>query len=295
MNPPAEQTLLLGPRQSMVGVITSAPEPVRQADAPFVVILNAGIIHRIGPNRLHVLMARALATAGFDVLRVDLSGLGDSEPRPDSLSPLDAALADIREVLDTLQASRQVQQVVLMGLCSGADHSVIYAGTDPRVAGVVLLDPSIPRTPRYYVQHYANRLLQMRPWLNLATGRHPLWRMFRRRNCQPVEAQLEPAPGEPPLTLEHPEVRAFLQNAYGRAVAQGVRLLAVMTADRERQHNYRRQLFDAFPQVPFGAQLRLEYFRHCDHTFTTRTNQQRLMGLVLEWMKTGWGGSVDRA
>jgi hypothetical protein len=47
--------------------------------------------------------------------------------------------------------------------------------------------------------------------------------------------------------------------------------------------------------VPFGAQLRLEYFRHCDHTFTTRTNQQRLMGLVLEWMKAGWGGSADRA
>src|SRR5690606_1367498 len=111
-------------------------------DPPFVLILNAGIIHRAGPNRLHVTLARALSAAGFPVLRVDLSGLGDSPPREDGAAPLDAALADIRDILDTLQATRGVQRVVLMGLCSGADHSVIYAASDPRVVGVALLDPS---------------------------------------------------------------------------------------------------------------------------------------------------------
>lgn len=279
-----EQALLLGPRKSMVGVITPASAQAVVPDAPFVVILNAGIIHRVGPNRMHVLLARALAAAGFGVLRVDLSGLGDSEARNDALPPLDATMADIREILDMLQATRQVQRVVLVGLCSGADHSIIYAGTDERVVGVALMDPSIPRTLGYYVHHYGHRILGLRAWLNLMLGRHPIWRALKRR--------LSPAPAGAPAeveargpSLEDPKVKAFLQNAYGRALGNGVQLLAVLTSDRQRQHNYRRQLLDAFPQLPFGQQLWLEYFKECDHTFASAANRARLIGLVEAWMK----------
>jgi pimeloyl-ACP methyl ester carboxylesterase len=279
----AEQALLIGPRKSLVGVITPPSATARRPDAPFVVILNAGIIHRVGPNRMHVTLARTLAEAGHSVLRVDLSGLGDSELRDDGLSPLDGNMADIRDVLDMLQTTRQMQKVVLVGLCSGADHSVIYAGSDPRVAGVVLLDPSIPRTLRYYLLHYIKRVLQLRSWLNLALGRHPIWQMFKRR-AAPLDVESVEEPDRLP-NLEHPEVRAYLQNAYGRALAQGVQFLAVLTGDRERQHNHRRQLLDAFPQVSFGPQLRLEYFRDCDHTFTSEANRDRVISLIVQWMR----------
>jgi pimeloyl-ACP methyl ester carboxylesterase len=279
-----EQVLLMGPRKSLVGVITPAHEATRSPDAPFVVILNAGIIHRVGPNRLHVLLARALSELGVGVLRVDLSGLGDSEVRDDGLPPLEAALADIRDILDTLQATRLVQRVVLVGLCSGADHSVIYAGSDPRVVGAVLLDPSIPHTKRYYLNHYISRVLHVRPWLNLLLGRNSVWRSLKRRQST-AAADEQPGEAGPQLTLEHPEVRAFLQDAYARALRNGVQFLAVMTSDRERQHNYRGQLLDAFPQLSFGAQLQLEYFSKCDHTFTMVANRNRLIAQVKLWMK----------
>ncbi len=278
-----EQALLLGPRKSMVGVITPASPQAGVPNAPFVVILNAGIIHRVGPNRMHVLMARALAAAGFGVLRVDLSGLGDSETRHDGLAPLDATMADIRDILDMLQATRQVQRVLLVGLCSGADHSIVYAGTDERVVGVALMDPSIPRTVGYYVHHYGYRILGVRAWVNFALGRHPVWHAMRRR-MGPRPVEVHPEVQGP--SLEDPKVRAFLQNAYGRALSNGTQLLAVLTADRQRQHNHRRQLLDAFPQLSFGKQLRLEYFKDCDHTFTSVANRNRLIDLVVEWVKT---------
>lgn len=277
-----EQALLLGPRKSMVGVITPASTQVSVPDAPFIVILNAGIIHRVGPNRMHVLLARSLAAAGFGVLRVDLSGLGDSEARNDGLAPLDATMADIRDILDMLQATRQVQRVVLVGLCSGADHSIIYAGTDERVVGVALMDPSIPRTVGYYVHHYGHRILGVRAWVNFALGRHPVWHAMKRR-MSPAPAEADAEVRGP--SLEDPKVRAFLQNAYGCALNSGAQLLAVLTADRERQHNHRRQLLDAFPQLSFGKQLRLEYFKDCDHTFTSAANRARLIDLVVAWVK----------
>lgn len=292
----AEQALLLGPRQSLVGVITPGASAGRSGKPPFVVILNAGIIHRVGPHRLHVQLARALAAQGVDVLRVDLSGLGDSEPRDDGLPPLDASLADIRDVLDTLEATRQVNRVVLMGLCSGADHSVIYAGTDPRVVGTVLMDPSIPRTTRYYVYHYASRILSPGPWLNLLLGRHPIWQRLRRRVTTQTPEDAVADATRP--NLEHPEVRAYLQNAYGRALAQGVQFLAVLTGDMERQHNHRRQLLDAFPALSFGSQLQLEYFRDCDHTFSSGAHRVRLIDVIVRWTKgttytTGQGHGVE--
>ncbi|MEO8152049.1 MAG: alpha/beta fold hydrolase [Rhizobacter sp.] len=277
----AEQALMLGPRKSMVGVITQAAAAARVADAPFVVLLNAGIIHRVGPNRLHVTLARTLAAAGLDVLRVDLSGLGDSEARTDGLPPLESAMADIRDVLDTLEATRQVRRVVLVGLCSGADHSVIYAGDDPRVVGVVLLDPSIPRTMGYYLHHYGSRLLRARSWLNVALGRHPSWLAFRRR--APAGVLQEEAEAQRPK-LEQPAVRAFLQDAYARTLATGTQFLAVLTAGAEQRHNHRRQLLDAFPQISFGAQMRLEYFKDSDHTFTSEANRARVVRLIVEWV-----------
>ncbi|NIM40836.1 MAG: alpha/beta fold hydrolase [Hydrogenophaga sp.] len=290
----AEQTLLLGQSKGLVGVITPPLPPANgqapREDAPFVVILNAGIIHRVGPNRLHVSLARTLSADGFPVLRVDLSGLGDSAAREDGLAPLDATLADIREIIDTLEATRQVKRVVLMGLCSGADHSVIYASTDPRVVGVALLDPSIPRTTGYYVKHYSGRLLSLRTWKNVAMGRHPLWQLLKKRRAQelPVLGEgggpADMASARPAVTLEHPEVRAFLENAYGRALGNGAQFLAVLTSDRERQHNYRGQLEDAFPSLDFKGKLLIEYFDRCDHTFTTLASQQRLVGLVRRWM-----------
>lgn len=276
-----EQALLLGSHKTLVGVITPAVASARRADAPFIVLLNAGIIHRVGPNRMHVTLARRLAAAGFSVLRFDLSGLGDSEPRPDGLPLLDAAMADVREALDMLEATRQVRRVVLMGLCSGADHSVIYAGRDSRVVGVVLLDPSVPRTARYYLVHYGSRLLRLSSWLNVALGRHPHWKTLKDR-LRPAPAAADADPQRP--KLEDPKVRAFLQDAYGRALANGVQFLAVLTSGMEHRHNHRRQLFEAFPSLDFSTQMRLEYFRDSDHTFTSEAASARVIALIQEWL-----------
>ena len=143
-----EQAALFGARKSLVGIVTHDPAQAR-TNLPAIVILNAGIIHRVGPNRMFVGVARTLAANGHLVVRFDLSGIGDSEPRDDGLAPLEAALADIHEVINSLEATRQVRRVILVGLCSGADQSIIYGGRDSRIAGVVLIDPSVPRTPRY--------------------------------------------------------------------------------------------------------------------------------------------------
>jgi alpha/beta superfamily hydrolase len=69
--------VLFGRTRSLVGIITDPPEAERDPQRPAIVCLNAGIIHRVGPHRLYVKMARTLAAMGFVVLRFDFSGIGD--------------------------------------------------------------------------------------------------------------------------------------------------------------------------------------------------------------------------
>ena len=284
-----EQVLQLGPTRGLVAIATH-PASAPQASRPAVVILNAGIIHRVGPNRLHVELARRLAAEGHVVVRLDLSGIGDSERRRDGLPPLDAVIADIGEALDSLQTGLGLQRVILLGLCSGADHAVIYAGADTRVAGVVLLDPNIPRTAGYYFFYYGRRLWRLGSWGNLFTGRHPVWKRLRRRAGPRAAISAPEALAAPDVESsagpDHAEVRAFLTKAYARTVAGGCQMLAVLTGLQESQHTYRKQLLHAFPTVPFGSQLQLEYMSNADHTFEAGSCRSELFELIAGWVNT---------
>ena len=290
MEPFTEEALLLGPAKSLVGVI-SRPVAARRTDAPVFVILNAGIIHRVGPNRMNVRLARVLASEGFSVLRFDLSSLGDSGPRSDDRPLVEAAMADVRDVLDTVEDVQRVPRVVLVGLCSGADLSVIYAGSDKRVVGAVLLDPAIPRTRGFYLRHVGTRAMRLEAWQKLITGGRPYWRTLLSRDVRAAGADGDEV--QRPL-LDQPKVRAFLEQVYAQAAAQAVQMLAVFTSGPQYRHNSARQLLEAFPNVRFGGRLRLEYFSDSDHTFSSEANRTRLMELIVDWARaTQFGPGAD--
>ncbi len=79
-----EKIALFGESRNLVGVITQ-PGDGPAPDFAFV-LLNAGVIHHVGPNRINVKLARRLADSGFTVMRFDLSGIGDSRASQSTLS-----------------------------------------------------------------------------------------------------------------------------------------------------------------------------------------------------------------
>ena len=288
--PLKEQALLLGPRQSLVGILTPPAKGVPPRDVT-VLMLNSGIIHRVGANRLHVELARELAQAGFRVLRFDLSGVGDSPERiPHSGSLLGDAMADIRDAVDHVAGDNG--RVVLFGLCSGAGHSLVYAPTDERVMGLILVDLWIPTTTGYHLRRMWRRLSGRRGWEKLMNGRHPL--VLRalgslrtkfgaaRDSASAARSAVAEADVAPSMSAE--EGRALLAGAFRPLIARKVPILAAFTAGLEDQHNYPRQLFDAFPEIDFGDFVVPEWFPNPDHTFSSMSNRRRLRGLVVDWM-----------
>jgi len=272
-----EQAVLLG-RHSLVGIVTRPP-PARQKEAPAIVILNTGIVHRVGHHRMYVSLSRDLAMSGRTVVRFDFAGIGDSKPRKDATSPLMASLSDIREVLDTLEKSNEVKKFILVGLCSGADHAVLYAHTDPRVVGLVLMDPTLPPTLRYYVHYVMQRLKNLRNWISVATGRSGLMRLASTHLISSVRSKtaLEG------LNLQNLRFSSHLAQCYRDAAARDVRMLAVFTSVSVR-HTYKQQMLDAFPEASVGGRLRLEFFPESDHLFSGEQERFRLRTVICDWL-----------
>ena len=159
-----ESVCQFGPNNSLTGIFAQPDESVRVAGAPVALILNAGIVHNIGPFRLHVDIARILAEAGFSSFRIDLSGLGDSETRTGK-SVENRAVLDATEAIDFLAENYDVRSVVATGLCSGAFNAHQVALADSRVVGAAFFDGIVFRTTGFYFRHYM-RFLSPRFWRN---------------------------------------------------------------------------------------------------------------------------------
>ena len=173
-----ERACRFGAGETLVGIVT---EPATGRPSTAVILLNAGVVHRAGPNRMHVEIARYLAALGFLAVRVDLSGLGDSDNRRDSTPFERAAVLETQEVMSRITADYGVTSFVTAGLCSGAVVAFNSAVADDRVVGTVLINPqgfvsseewnAHVRSKAQAQRYWRQKLLSARSWRKALTGK----------------------------------------------------------------------------------------------------------------------------
>ena len=273
-----ERAGFFGKDRSIFGIVTEAEGNDQSADKPAILLLNAGLMHHIGPFRMYVQMARALARLGFPVLRFDLSSKGDSPPRPGRLSYRESVRADVIEAMDFLGQSRGVQSFVLLGLCSGASDAFECAVDDARVSGLVLLDGYAYRTAGFYRRHYLPRLLNAAKWPAFAA------RLVKRLAGTPGggEASREDFYG---MAFPGREVfRAGLE----KMLARGAAVLIVHTGGWFEYYNDANQFREAFPDLARHPGMAVHYFGKADHTYTIASDRKALIELICNWAAAQW-------
>ena len=138
-----EEAVCIGEGGTMAGVLCR-PARGSAESLPTVLFLTTASHHHIGPNRLWVRLGRALAALGLQTLRFDLTGVGDSLLLPGE-SPTHAygreSVSEVREVMDALERATGARRFILVGLCSGAYLTYHSAVDDPRVTGIVAVNP----------------------------------------------------------------------------------------------------------------------------------------------------------
>jgi pimeloyl-ACP methyl ester carboxylesterase len=139
-----ERAVIFGGARRLFGILTAPPPDAARPDLPAIIMLSAGTVHRIGPHRMYVAMARRWAALGFHVLRVDLSGIGDSPAAPGSVENVTyprESVGDVQAAMDFLSETLRASKFILTGLCSGGDITFQIGFRHPRVAGAIMINP----------------------------------------------------------------------------------------------------------------------------------------------------------
>lgn len=144
------------------------------------VMLNAGLIHRVGPFRMNIELAERLARHDIDLFRFDLPAVGDA-PAGGGGHPEER----VRIALDTVAAVTGSDCFIVGGVCSAADLAWKLPELDPRVRGLLLLDPCAVRGPWFrwaQLRHFASRPISA--WGRML--RHRMQRGWRNDDARPA-------------------------------------------------------------------------------------------------------------
>jgi pimeloyl-ACP methyl ester carboxylesterase len=110
-----------------------------------IVMLNAGAIRRIGPNRMWVEAARRWAARGVPSLRVDVEAIGDADGAvspyaDDNALYVEKLIPQVKAAIAFLAQQGVAERFVTVGLCAGA-YWAMYAGLeDPRVTTALMFN-----------------------------------------------------------------------------------------------------------------------------------------------------------
>lgn len=286
-----------GPGGPLYGVL-SEPAPPCQPQA-LLLLPNTGAIHHVGNHRLYVQMARALAAQGCRVVRMDLSGLGESPARPGEASDVvygRHALEDVAAVVQAARAQWPTQRISMLGLCAGGYHALRSAVQGLQLDQVIVVNPLVyhwhegmtldAHAPRVQEAYYRARWRSISGWKRLLTGRSDLRQLlcvmagglWRRLKQMPAAM----------LRLSRRSGAVDDLNADLLAVSkQGVRMHFVFSEDEPGWPALQAQGGRALKALQARGALTVSHVPRADHTFTTALARQRLLARAAALMSPG--------
>ena len=271
---------------SLVGILHQTRTPAKRG----ILMVVGGPQYRVGSHRQFVLLARSLAAKDIPVMRFDHRGIGDSDDPYQGFEALDR---DLTAAINAFRAEHpSLKEIVLWGLCDAASAILLYAYRDPRIAGIVLLNPWVRTAEseaRTYLRHYyVRRLLAPEFWQSLLSGRisvrrsaSSLWDVVARlRGSITRSSSVETDPGAGHNRGPFPDRMA---QGFSRfkgpilLVMSGQDLTAREFDDVARQSSAWRGLL----QTP---RLTRQDLAESDHTFSRQVWRDKVAGWTLEWI-----------
>ncbi|MDO9235410.1 MAG: alpha/beta fold hydrolase [Aquabacterium sp.] len=272
-----ELIVTMGADQRLVGTLCMPTEVAPKSIA--FVMLNAGVVSRIGPHRFNVKLSRHLATQGFSSLRFDLSGQGDSAP-PSALaaaSQEEQVMLDLRDALDHIAQTTGIERFVIAGICSGAVAAYFYAQRDERVIGTWMLDGYTFHTWQSHCIRYAGKVSRLltRDWSSTLAKIKALLSS----DSQQVADEVDYGSNRQPSKIEY--ITAMQSMAH-----RGMRSFMMFSSDIHWYYNYQNQFVDAFRGQDFASHVTTKYLPTTDHTLTQVKDQTYVIECIGTWACT---------
>lgn len=288
-----ERPVRFGATGRLFGVLCT---PAAPTDRPALLFLNSGITHHIGSGRAAVDFARRLAAQGFPSLRMDVAGIGDSDPPPDGVENRlyrRESLPDVLAAVDWL-AAHGFGRVIAVGLCAGAALALNAALADERIVGQVMVNPgrfllgegitaeTAVRSAARAADRYAGMLARPDAWRALLRGDPRVFQVTRTlaaRTAGGVRHWWKRLA----TRGRRADVEAVgVAEAFRRLDARGVRTLLVYSVDDVTLGERDAHLGRGGRRLNGLSRTRTEYVAGADHSFLLSPARARLATLIEE-------------
>ena len=259
-----------------------------------VMVVGGGPQYRVGGHRQLVLWSRRLASDGYPVLRFDYRGMGDSHGEFQGFEDVDD---DIRGAIDRFFVEApDVREVVLWGECDAAAAILFYAYRDPRVTGLVLLNPwgrtESGQAKAVLRHYYLARLTQRSFWRKVLSFRFNPVASLRAALSLASQAKRAsastPAPASPGATIALPRSMPLPEKLLAGYTRFAGPVMLVMSG--------RDLIAREFDDLIHGsrawgrAMAAKAPTRHdiaeADHTFSSAAQREQVIGHALAWLAT---------
>jgi alpha-beta hydrolase superfamily lysophospholipase len=297
----------------LFGIISEATKS--SAPTPWVVLLNSGAAHRIGPGRLHVQLSRHLASLGYPCLRMDIGGLGDSRAAPnreENDTYASTAFRDVAIACDYLQRLQPSRPIILMGLCSGAYTAFQCAAQLPHPALIesIMLNPltfcwkdgmSLSDSPTHRLRawhYYRSFIFNPTSWRQLLTTNGSMGikgaaqrlhqRLFPHIDSVAVSTVTKPVDDGPYSSYGHP-AKENLKADLKRVVAASRNLVLIVSETDPGHFLLMHKARRVATHLIRTGKLKCFFINNSDHTFSTETARQALSQTLSEYLKSRFG------
>ena len=267
-----EQPVDVDAHAGLFGILT---KPTRATSDTGFIIINAGLLHRVGPFRLYVDIARRIAACGFPSIRLDQSGKGDSNARR-GVPLTETTIADVTAAAAYLERETGTRRFVAGGLCSGGDDALQAASDIAGLRGLFMFDGYAPKTLRYYVRRYGPKLFSVQAWLK-----------HLRSNSGEATAEQDI------VNLRNWATRAEMMGQYRALVEQGIKILAVFTSGSSGFYNYPSQLTATLGHANAHTLVTERYYPEACHLFPVTEHRRDVVEEFAEWADRSFDSIPD--
>ena len=172
-----------------------------------------------------------------------------------------------------VECQHRCDAVPLDGIVHWCLQRVRAALIDDRVVGCILIDGYSYPSARSQIQHYGNRIFQLKRWVDFTKRKFGI----DTKDASAVQGDLVVFENE---VVSKERFASELQSL----IERNVRLLFVYTGLGPLSFTYRRQLHDAFPKLALDDAATVRFYPAADHTFTLPGHRQRLVDDLDAWL-----------
>lgn len=302
-----ETILRFGPDNGLLGILSEPQSPVA-GKGDVIVMINEASNRLVGPNRIHVPLARRWATLGHRVLRFDPSGMGDSPARgghAENLVYCPTTDEDVATAIGWMRERWPQAKVHLIGLCSGAYHAYRAAVLGQPIAQTVLINPIVffvdeatsldypDQLPESFmaeeVVRYKQSVRSVRKWVQLLStvaGWRRLLQVVRQWISWHVRKNLREAARRLGLPLDK-DLHGELLSVAKRRVRQHF----IFATSEPGQVYLFEHAARAVEQLKRQGHISIEYVPEANHSFSIYASRLKLIDLLCERVENPVGTS----